>query len=129
MKCGTRVPRSDTASERSNVWKSTVARRVERPRRAATQDDRVEVVGRRQVALDRRRRRPRLAKPLPVAGVLGERHERELDGCHVDGARRRLAAGADRGRAAAQGDDGERKLLRPVGTDQPCDGRVGKPGQ
>ena len=102
---------------------------IERPRRAATQDDRVEVVGRRQVALDRRRRRPRLAKHLPIAGVLGKSHERELDGCHVDGARCRLAGGADRGRAAAQGDDGERKLLRPVGTDKPCDGRVGEPGQ
>ena len=41
----------------------------------------------------------------------------------------RLAAGADRGRAAAQGDDGERELLRPVGTDKPCDGRVVEAGQ
>ena len=57
-----------------------------------------------------------LPSTLPIAGVLGKRHERELDGCHVDGARCRLAAGADRGRAAAQGDDGERELLRPVGT-------------
>ncbi len=129
MKCGTRVPRSDTASDRSNVRTVDSGRRVERPRRATPQDDRVEVVDHRKVAFERRRGRPRLAESLVVAGVLGERHERELDGRHVDRAGCCLAAGADRRRAATQADDGEREFLRPVGTDQPCDGRVGKAGQ
>ncbi len=104
-------------------------RRIERPGRAATKDDRVEVVGHRKVAVHRRRDRPRQPKPLVVAGTLGERHERELDRRHVDRAGCRLAAGAECGRAGAEGHDGERKLLRPVGANQPCDGRVGEAGQ
>jgi hypothetical protein len=87
----------------------------------------IEVAGHRKVAFEAARSAMD-AEPLVVAGVLGERHERKLDRRHVDRAyrcSRRLPIAGD---ARPERHDGERKL-RPVGTDQPCGGRVRKAGE
>ena len=69
---------------------------------------------------------PRRPERTEIARVLGGRDERELERRRIHLARRSMAGRVEPRFALAQGDDGHRPFMHPVGADQRSDRAIGK---